>query len=98
MCDGGGVKHARDGMGKEGRHITFSVVSSDRTRGNGHNLKYRKFCLNVRTIFLLQEWSNSGTGCPEISALGDVQSLDCTLCWGMKSTEFHKRKKKTKQQ
>lgn len=30
----------------------FSVVCSDRTRGNVHRLKYRKFCLNARKNFL----------------------------------------------
>jgi len=31
----------------------LSVMPSDRTRGNGHQLKDRMFCLNIRKCFLL---------------------------------------------
>lgn len=56
-----GVKKAGDGRGKEGRDIIFSVAYSYRTGGNGHELKDRKFCLNIRrnffTVKIVKQWN-----------------------------------------
>jgi len=45
----------------------YSVVPSDRTRGNGHKLKQRKVQLNMRknffTLRVTEHWS-TGAGCP----------------------------------
>jgi len=39
----------------------FSVVPSDRRMGNGHKLKHRKFCLNMRKNFfplrVTEQWN-----------------------------------------
>lgn len=54
---------------KENGARVFSAISSDRTRGNWHKWKDRKFHLKHRDQgrekLLLWGWSDTGTNCPE---------------------------------
>lgn len=56
----------------------YSVVSSDRTGANGHNMKHGRFPLNIRkhffTVRLTEMEEVARRGC-EVSLLGDIQKL-----------------------
>ena len=58
-------KYLRCGRQREEARL-FSVVLEDRTRGNGHKVKHRKFHTDVSNNFFVVKGNGStATGCPE---------------------------------